>query len=263
MLGSVADAEDVVQEAALRLHQGGAEVASTEAYLYSIVSNLCVDKLRREKVERKHYPGPWLPDPIEDDNSELAGLAEQLSMGFMLLLERLSPAERIVYVLREGFDFTFDEIAGLLNISSANARQRASRARARMRQEGPAPASVPGEQKVMLETLVLRVAEGDVDGLVALMADDVVAYTDGGGVASAAIRPVYGPARIAQVMLHLAQKVESEGDLAFEFLRLNGGMGMVVRQNDEVHSCFQVAICDGRISHIYVTRHPGKLAHLK
>ncbi len=272
MLGSAADAEDVVQEAQLRLHQADPVPDNPEAFLYRVISNLCVDKLRAEKVRRRQYVGPWLPEPLVEDDAEVvevAELAEQLSMGFMLMLERLSPAERVVYVLREGFDFSFAEIAQILDVSVANARQRAHRARKRLgggEVAAPVPPLAPHnlQQKQMLETFLLKVAERDVEGLVALMSDDVVAYADGGGVVSAAIAPVHGAARIAQVTLHLAHKVQNEGSgpLSFELQPMNGGWGLVVKQGGAVHSCFQLALRDELIHRIYVVRNPHKLSRL-
>jgi RNA polymerase sigma-70 factor (ECF subfamily) len=264
MLGSVADAEDVVQEAQLRLHQTNPQPDSPEAFLYRVVSNLCVDKLRRDKVRRKHYFGPWLPEPIASppEDIDLLEMAEQLSMGFMLMLEQLSPAERVVYVLREGFDFSFAEIATVLGVSAANARQRAHRARARLKDQKPVSATPAKEQKTLLEAMLLRVAERDVDGLVALMAENAVAYTDGGGIVSAAVQPIHGHKRIAQVTMHLAIKAQSEGDVTFEFVPMNGGWGLVVKQDGAPHSCFQVDVSNGLIEHIYVVRNPEKLARL-
>lgn len=263
MLGSNADAEDVVQEAQLRLHQTEPKPDNPEAYLYRVISNLCIDKLRHEQVRRRDYFGPWLPEPFVEDDAELTELAQQLSMGFMLMLERLSPAERIVFVLREGFDFSFAEIAQLLDVSPANARQRAHRARKRLSAaEQPGPAAPAAEQKQLLESLLLRVAERDVEGLVALMSEDVVAYADGGGVVSAFIAPVYGAARIAQVTLHVAQKAQNEGPLTFEMRAMNGGWGLLIKQTGEVHSCFQLDARDGLISRIYMVRNPHKLVML-
>ncbi len=263
MLGSSADAEDVVQEAELRLHQAEPQPASAEAFLYRVVSNLCVDRLRQEKTRRKHYFGPWLPEPLVDENADLLEFAEQLSMGFMLLLEKLSPAERAVYILREGFDYSFNEIADMLDISSDNARQRAHRAKTRLKNAASVPPSVAHEQKKLLEAMLLRVAEHDVEGLIALMAEDAVAYADGGGIVSATIQPVHGRARIAQVTLHLAQKAKAEGEVVFKFQQMNGTWGLVITQDDDVHSCFQIEVQHGLIQAIYVMRNPEKLTGLK
>jgi len=263
MLGSVADAQDVVQEAELRLFQADPQPDNAQAFLYRVVSNLCVDKLRREKVRRRDYFGPWLPEPLVEDHAEVAELAEQLSMGFMLMLEHLSPAERIVFVLREGFDFSFAEIGEVLGVSAANARQRAHRARKRLADRRPKASVVGDEQKTLLEALVMRMAERDVDGIVALMSDDVVAYADGGGLVSAAIAPVHGAARIAQVALHLADKASHEGPLEFRLAPMNGGWGAIVTHNTAVHSCLQIEVTDGCIRAIYIMRNPQKLLRVR
>ncbi len=263
MLGSVADAEDVVQDAIIRLHQMDTPPESPEAYLYRVVSNLCIDRLRAEKIRRRDYQGPWLPDPYPlDAGEDLAILAEQLTTGFLLLLENLSPAERVVYVLREAFDYSFNEIAELLGISVANARQRASRARARVRAQAPPCRTSRSHQRRLLEVLVARITAGDVDGLMSLLAEDAVAVTDGGGVVSAAIRPVLGRDRIVQVTTHLARKAAAEGALEFSFVDVPSGVGLLIKQDGQLHSFFQIEADDARIQRIYVMRHPAKLAHL-
>ena len=262
MLGSSADAEDVVQEAQLRLHQADPRPDNAEAFLYRVVSNLCVDRLRREQVKRKAYFGPWLPEPLLAEQADLAEMAEQLSMGFMLMLEELSPAERVVFVLREGFDYSFKEIAEVLDATPAAVRQRARRARQRLKDARQVEAVPPQAQKHMLEAMLARVAEGDAQGLINLMTEDAVVYADGGGVVSAAIAPIYGRERIAQVTLFLASKLEGEGTVTYAFQTMNGGWGLVIKLNGEVHSCFQVGLRDGLIQDVYVVRNPHKLARL-
>lgn len=261
MLGSVADAEDVVQEAMLRLHQMDPKPDSQTAFLYRVVSNLCVDRLRREQTRRKHYVGPWLPEPMADDASDSIDMAQRLTMGLMVLMEALSPAERIVYVLREAFDFSFDEIADVLRISPANARQRARRARVRL-QGAKAPRTAPAHQKSLLESMVQCVSAGDVAGVIDLMTDDSIAYTDGGGEVSAAIRPVCGAERIAQVMVHIVKKANDEGTLTTHLQQVNGGWGLVLYQHGAVHSCTLVDGDGDRILRIYIVRNPQKLLGL-
>lgn len=282
MLGSAADAEDIVQEAWLRLHQTEPKPDSEQAFLYRVVSNLCVDRLRRLKVERRHYFGPWLPDPIADAslNLEEAAIADQdLSNGFMLLMENLSPAERIVYVLRQAFDFSYQEISQLLQISPACARQRAHRAQRRVtasRDSGvnasPATATdarpesfseaVRDGQKSMLAELSARIAAGDINGLIHLMSEDVVALTDGGGVVSAAIIPVEGRQRIAQMSVFLANKNAGQGVSEVRYVAVNGGWGMVSLRQGVIDSCIQIEVADDLVRRIYVMRNPGKLVHL-
>ncbi len=263
MLGSVADAEDIVQEAQLRLHLCAPQPGNRTAYLYRIVSNLCLDKLRHEQVRRKHYVGPWLPEPLTTDSADITEMAEQLSLGFMLMLDRLSPGQRVVYLLREGFDFSFAEIAEILETSVSSARQQAHRARSRLAGASE-PVPVDGaSQKAMLEAMLVCVAERDIEGLIGLMSQDVIAYTDGGGVVSAAIAPVHGPARIARITMHLAQKASADGALRFEFKPMNGGWGLLVRAADAIHSCFQIDVAEGKVKNIYVMRNPAKLTHVE
>ncbi len=262
MLGSVADAEDIVQEAQLRLHQRPSPPDSSEAYLFRTVSHLCIDRLRRLKTERKHYPGPWLPDPYLEEETNPVELAQDLSIGLLTLLESLSAAERIVYVLREGFDFSFVEIAELLDISAAAARQRAHRAGQRLKQARAAPRTPAATQKSLLSELMLRLNAGDVQGLIDLMAEDAVVYTDGGGVVSAAIRPITERERIVQVALHLHQKAQRSGPLELEFTAMNGGWALVTRQHGAVFSCMMLEASEHLIRNVYVIRNPHKLTGL-
>jgi RNA polymerase sigma-70 factor (ECF subfamily) len=261
MLGSINDAQDIVQDARLRLHEADPKPDVEEAFLFRVVSNLCVDRLRKLKTERNYYQGPWLPDPTVTDSAEVSEIAEELTVAFMLVLERLTPAERIVYLLHEGFDYSFNEIAQMLNITQANARQRGSRARAKLDGQNPAPVAVP-EQRSLLEAMLQKVAARDVEGLVQLLAPDAVAYTDGGGVVSAAIAPVVGAQRIAQVVVFLIDKGSADGEFKFEFVSLNGGAGLVVRQNGAVHSTIQIDVAHGRAQTLYITRNPHKMRHI-
>lgn len=262
MLGSVADAEDIVQEAYLRLHTADPKPDSADAFLYRVVSNLSIDRLRRLKTEREAYVGPWLPEPLIEDDTLGAEQAEELGIGLMLLLEALTPAERIVYVLSEGFDFSFAQIATLLEISPASARQRGHRARKKVAAQGPRAKPIPAEQRALLEALTATVASKDVNGLLALLAEDAVAYTDGGGVVSAAIAPVVGRDRIAQITMHLVDKAQSEGPLAFRFVANNGGISLVMEQAGAVHSCLTLDIAGGVAQRLYVIRNPHKLSGL-
>ena len=286
MLGCVADAEDVVQEAALRLHTLEQKPESEEAYLYTVVSRLCIDKLRRQKVERKHYFGPWLPEPLPDEWIDPIEMQQDMDIAMMCLLDHLTPAERVVFVLREAFEFSYAELGDMLNISQANARQRYSRAAARLKaadthsrltkpglqteaQDGDKRLTVQSlsqqedPQFQMLQKMLECVANADLEGLQSLMTSDVVALTDGGGVVSAAIAPIYEPKRIAQVTLFLVQKSQQEyGDLEFEFVRINGDWAILIRYAHGIHSCTTISMDKDRINCIYVWRNPHKLAHL-
>ncbi|MGD8418412.1 MAG: sigma-70 family RNA polymerase sigma factor [Pseudomonadales bacterium] len=265
MLGSVADAEDVLQEARLRRLKLDSPPDNEEAWMVRVVTNLAVDRLREQKRRREAYAGPWLPEPLPTGAPEqVAELAEQLGIGLMLMLERLSPAERAVFVLRDGFDLGFADIGAMLDASAAACRQRYRRARAHLAAEvhEPRVSDTPGEQRALLEALLAAVAERDIEALVGLFAEDCIAYTDGGGVVSAAIVPVTEPARIAQVTLHIAARLEREGRLEFRFTELNGGPGLLVRQDDVLIATLQLEVAAGLIRRLYVVRNPQKLAHL-
>ena len=185
-------------------------------------------------------------------------------MGLVLMLERLSPAERAVFVLREGFDLAFSDIGAVLDATPASCRQRYRRAKGHLADPaaGPRPQAAAGEQQDMLERLLDAVASRDLDGLVELFAEDCVTYADGGGIVSAAIIPITEPRRIAQVTMHLAQKMQSEGELDFVWCDLNGGPGLLVTLDGALVSTLQLDVVDGRIAHLYIVRNPEKLAHL-
>lgn len=262
MLGSVEDAEDVLQEAQLRLLQAHPKPDNEEAYLYRLVSNLSIDRLRRLKVARRAYSGPWLPQPATADHVDTVALAQELTIGFLHLLEELSPAERVSYVLREAFDFSHDDIAQVLDISPANARQRNRRARQRLAGKTP-PARLPDEVcKSLLEKMVACVALDDVDGLVAMLAEDAVAYTDGGGVVSAAIVPVVGKDRIATVTMHLARRVLAGTNPQLTFERINGNWALAVREDGALHSVIFIEGTAQAIERVFVVRNPAKLKFL-
>jgi len=263
MLGSFADAEDVVQDARLRLLRQSEAPENEDAWLFRVVTNLSLDRLRARKRQRETYPGPWLPDPLPDESPEgVAELAEQLSIGLVMMLERLSPAERAVFVLREAFELSFDEIAGIVDASSESCRQRYRRARGHLSGEERFHAP-PAEQRALLEQLLGAVAAQDYEQVVALFAEDCIAYADGGGVVTAAIRPVTQPGRLAQVTLHLAKKLRAEaGVMEFRWMSMNGGPAVLIVVDGEISSTLQVDVADGLIKRLYIVRNPDKLRHL-
>ena len=260
LTGSWADAEEIVQEAHARTLARPNEVDSKNAYLYRVVCNLAHDHLRREKVRRREYFGPWLPEPVTDERLDVVELHQELSLGFLLLLEHLTPGERIVFVLREVFDFSHAELAAMLDVSVAAIRQRYSRAKTRLKKVGEVRSSPSDEVQTLLEGMMEAVLAGDVDGLISLMSDDVVAITDGGGVVSAAIQPVYDPSRIATVIMHLVQKNLQLEDVQISFEALNGGVSLLILQHAEFHSATTLSIENGKIKAIYVLRNPEKTA---
>ena len=233
--------------------------------MFRVVTNLAVDLLRQRQRQRGRYPGPWLPEPLPTQSTDaeaLAEFADELSLGFVLMLERLSPAERVVFLLRDGFDYAFAEIGELIGVSAAACRQRYRRARSNLN-NAKRFATPPDEQRALLDRLLLAVAEEDLAALVRMFSEDSVVLTDGGGIVSAAVRPVIGRERIAGVLLHLSRKAFAEGDMSYEFIELNGGVGLLLRQHGHLHSCFQVEGTGGVVKRLFVSRNPEKLAHLR
>ena len=259
MLGSATEAEDVVQDAWLRARQDEhAEVRSPRAYLATIVTRLCIDHLRSAERTRMVYPGPWLPEPLAEPNQESALLASSLSTAFLVLLEKLTPTERAVFLLREVFELDFDDIGKAVDKSPANTRQILTRARARL-QEPRRRFTVPRRES---EQIVRRfrhaVGTGDVDELMAMLHADATLVSDGGGKAAAAMRPVLGADRIAKFILGYADKAHwSESD--FELVTINGTPGLLMRHALAGDGTFSFDIEDGRIRAIYVVRNPDKL----
>ncbi len=266
MLGSVADAEDVVQEARLKLLKASEAPENEEAWLFRVVTNLALDRLRERKRREASYTGPWLPEPMltESGPDDVAELAENLSLGLLFMLERLSPAERAVFVLREAFDLSFDDIGAVLNVNAAACRQRLRRARAQLAGEVPRRQREQdaAEQQRLLEALFGAVAGRDLDALVHLFAEDAVVYSDGGGQVSAAIIPVTDPDRIARVIMHIGTRVLEDGNVEFRWVTLNGDPAVIISAEGSLVSTLQVEVLDGRIQRLFMVRNPDKLAHL-
>ena len=259
MLGSATEAEDVVQDAWLRARQDEhAEVRSPRAYLATIVTRLCIDHLRSAERTRMVYPGPWLPEPLAEPNQESALLASSLSTAFLVLLEKLTPTERAVFLLREVFELDFDDIAKAVDKSPANTRQILTRARARL-QEPRRRFTVPRrESDQIVRRFRHAVGTGNVDELMAMLHADATLVSDGGGKAAAATRPVLGADRIAKFILGYADKAHwSESD--FELVTINGTPGLLMRHALAGDGTFSFDIEDGRIRAIYVVRNPDKL----
>lgn len=264
LLGSVEDAEDVVQDAHVKLLAANQRPDHTGAWLFRAVTNLAIDRLRHLKVQRRAYFGPWLPEPLDTIDSGVEGAAlreDDLSVGLLLLLERLSVGERVAFVLRESFDLDFAAMGRVLGVRADACRQRYHRARRKLDGERPAP--VPSAvQKRLLERLRDAVLAGDRAGVVNLLSDDALLLTDGGGKVSAAVRPVAAPARIAQVLLHLAAQ-QPLAALTFEWRPLNDGVGLLIRQDGSPYSVIQVGVSGaGRLNRLYVVRNPDKLLRL-
>ncbi len=259
MLGSGSEAEDVVQDAWVRaLQDEHADVRSTRAYLTTIVTRLCIDRLRSAERTRMEYPGPWLPEPLAEANQESAELASSLTTAFLVLLERLAPTERAVFLLREVFELGFDEIARSVGKSEANTRQILARARRRLRDSRPRFTASRRESEEIVRRFRHAYATGNAEELLVVLHTDATLVADGGGKAPAAIHPVLGADRIAKFVVGLAGKMRwSESD--FQLVTVNGAPGLLMRHPIAGSGTYSFDIADGRIRAVYVVRNPDKL----
>jgi RNA polymerase sigma-70 factor (ECF subfamily) len=264
MLGSRSDAEDVVQDAYLRF-AGARDVHNAEAFLVTIVTRLCLDRLKSARAQREVYVGPWLPEPVFDAEGLSADaateLADDLSFALLLALDRLSPLERAAFLLHDVFDTPFPEIAAMLDRTEASCRQLASRARRAVRDDRPAPAATPDSHARLLQAFGEAVASGDVARLAELLRADAVALTDGGGRKTAARNPIVGADKIARFFIGLAAK-NAGHEIRVEPAMINGAFGALLYLDGELDHTMSMAISDEKIAAIYIVRNPDKLRHL-
>ncbi|MDB5384536.1 MAG: hypothetical protein JWM11_182 [Planctomycetaceae bacterium] len=263
MLGSLADVDDVLQDAYLRWSRADrGDVQSAQAYLNSIVTRLCIDQRRKVEARKESYIGPWLPDPVIESASagDTLEAAESISLAFLVVLESLSPVERAAYLLRRVFDYEYDQIAEVLDKSAINCRQLVSRAEERVHERRPRFEPDLDEAERITGEFLEACTTGDLDGLVGLLAADAVAYTDGGGKATAAMVPICGAARVARMFIGLAQKRGAE--YVLRPVRVNGQPGLVALYHGELASVLTLDIVEGRIANCYVFRNPDKLARM-
>jgi len=262
MLGSAADAEDVVQETWLRwAGVDPSEVRDPRAYLVRIVTRQALNRLRTLARRREDYVGEWLPEPLltTPDVAEDVELAESVSMAMLTVLETLTPTERAVFVLREVFDVPYDEIAVALDKSAAAVRQTAHRAREHVAARSPRMTVDRAEQQRVVERFLAAMADGDVQGLLEVLAPDVVVVADGGGLVAAARRPVVGAARVSAF---LAQFSRLAPGAVVDTLWINGALGGRVVLDGELNTVMSFVLEDGRISRMYAVRNPHKLGRL-
>ena len=264
MLGSRSDAEDVVQDAYLRF-AGAQDVHNAEAFLVTVVTRLCLDRLKSARAQREVYVGPWLPEPVFDAEGLSADtateLADDLSFALLLALDRLSPMERAAFLLHDVFDTPFSEIAAMLDRTEASCRQLASRARRAVRDEHPPPATTPDSHARLLQAFGEAVASGNVARLAELLRADAVALTDGGGRKTAALNPIVGADKIARFFIGLAAK-NAGHDIRIEPAMINGAFGALLYLDGELDHTMSMAISGENIAAIYIVRNPDKLRHL-
>jgi RNA polymerase sigma-70 factor, ECF subfamily len=266
MLGSVADAEDMLQETFIRWQQApDAEIRSPRAFLVTIISRLCINHLQSARVQREEYVGQWLPEPIitgpGSDPLEIIRVDESLSMAFLVMLERLTPVERAVFLLREVFEYEYSEIAAVLGQSEANCRQILSRAKQHVSAIRPRFKTSLREKSDLLERFLKATSSGDMEGLVALLSNDVVLHSDGGGKAIAVPNLIQGADNVARGIFGGLRKVLPK-NLVRRVMEINGEHGLVSYLDGKPHSVLTLGAGEGRIHAIYILTNPEKLVHL-
>jgi RNA polymerase sigma-70 factor (ECF subfamily) len=264
LLGSATDAEDVLQETWLRWAGVDLDTVREErAYLVRIVTRQALDRLRALGRRRESYVGPWLPEPLltAPDVADDVELADSVSMAMLLVLETLGPIERAVFVLREVFDLEYDEIAEAVDKSPAAVRQIAYRARAHVAARRPRGTVSPAQTRAALQAFQRAVETGDLQSLLDVLAPDVVALSDGGGVKHAVLRPIVGAGRVAVLLAALWYKHGVERSV--EPVQVNGGPGLLVRVNGEIDGVLAVRVEDGYVTGLYHVRNPEKLSRVE
>ncbi len=262
MLGSRADAEDIVQEAYLRWHQAQEEgIESPDAWLVTATSRLAIDRLRRLRIEREAYVGPWLPEPIvaparPDDDLELA---EDLSIAFMTLLERLAPEERAAFLLHDVFDVGYGGIASVLERSESACRQMVHRARGRVRGDRKRFEATGVAKARLLEKFLAAMEARDEHALAALFAPEAAWTADGGGKTAAARQPIVGAERLAKLVVGLREKFWAK-DRVLEIATVNGETGLCIRDGERLTAVLTIATDGERILDVYAVVNPDKLA---
>src|SRR5262245_6742260 len=264
MLGSVMDAEDLVQEAYLRWEEvRETDIRSPQAYLTTIVTRLAINQLRAARTKRETYVGPWLPEPlVTEETPDPVELAESLSMAFLVLLERLAPVERAAFLLHEVFDFEYADIARVLDKTEANCRQLVARARKRVGSPQARFEADPAQARRLVEQFTAAALAGDLEGLVALLAEDITLWGDGGGkVPGAALKPIHGATSVARAALGFRARMAAT-EFVVRPTEINRQPAFVAYVSGHPFSALIFDIRHGRIQTIYAIGNPDKLRSL-
>jgi RNA polymerase sigma-70 factor (ECF subfamily) len=270
MLGSVSEAEDVVQEAFLRLHRmlrEGERVESPRSYLSTVVTRLCIDQLRSARARRERYVGEWLPEPLlasdEADPARHAEVADSLSLAFLVLLESLSPEQRAAFLLREVFDYPYDQIARIVGKSEDNTRQLVTRARRQVQEGRPRFEASRERREVLARRFFAAAVDGELEALEELLAHDVVLHGDGGGKAPALAHPVHGRAKVARTLLAWFRAAARIGGVSLQAAEVNGQPGaLLLDPEGRLVTVLSVDVADGQVQAIRSIVNPDKLRHL-
>jgi RNA polymerase sigma-70 factor (ECF subfamily) len=270
MLGSVSEAEDVVQEALLRVHRAldsGEQLASPRAFVATITTRLAINELRSARARRERYVGDWLPEPIitdgEDDPAGHAEMADSLSVAMLVLLESLSPEQRAVLLLHDVFDYPYAEIAKIVGKSEDNARQLATRARRHVEQRRPRFQTTREHRDELARRFFAATEQGDLGGLEALLAHDVELTGDGGGKVPALGRTLRGRTRVAGTLVNWVRVAGRAPGISWQLVEVNGGAGAVIRDGQErVVGVWAIEITGTQITAVRSVVNPDKLSHL-
>jgi RNA polymerase sigma-70 factor (ECF subfamily) len=267
MLGSVMDAEDIVQDVYLRWQQAADDVQSPRAFLATMTTRLAINHLRSARSRRETYVGPWLPEPLvteqAPDPSAPIELAESLSMAFLVMLEKLSPIERAVLLLHDVFDLDYSEIARIVDKTEANCRQLLSRAKKHLGKVESRFDADPAQADRLMTHFIEAARNGDIDGMVSVFAEDITLWPDAGGkVRGAALRPVHGSSSVARLIAGVLQRVVP-AERIIRATEINGEPGLVAYVNGAPFAALLLNIRDGRIQNIYAMANPDKLGSIR
>ena len=267
MLGTVTEAEDVVQEALLRLHAAPDPIAAPEAYAVTVTTRLAIDQLRSARLHREHYVGTWLPEPLitapeSDDPATSVERAAEVSLAVLVLLERLSPVERAVFVLREAFGYGYGDIAAIVDKTEENCRQLFRRARTRLQEAHPRFEASAAQRDALADRFFAACADGDLESLQRILAEDVTFYADGGGKAPAVASPVSGQTQVARFILGLVRYASATG-ARIERVQVNGRPGArLIDQNGQVAAVLALEISGHSVRSLFNVVNPDKLKHV-
>ena len=272
MLGSATDAEDVLQDAWLRFAAAQPpELRSAKAYLTTIVTRLCLDRLKAARATREEYVGTWLPEPVATDERQAPdgslALDESVTLAFMVLLETLSPEERAVFLLREVFDYEYDEIARMLDTTPANCRQLFHRAKGHIAGRKPRFRATADEKRPLIERFVTAFRDGSERELTSVLAQDIGFWSDGGGKVLAARRPVFGRDHVVTLLLGIRRTAPASGiamsSITLDIVEVNGELAMVIRVAGRLDSVYVPTIEGESITALRIVRNPDKLTYIE
>jgi len=271
MLGSASDAEDVIQDSWVRSADAQpSDLRSTKAWLTTVVARLCLDRLKSARAAREHYVGPWLPEPVLTSSEErpdaMLQRDESVTLAFLVLLETLSAEERAVFLLKEVFDYSHDEIAGMLEMTAANARQILHRAKARVAERRPRFTGDPEAKRAMAKRFLAALTANDPAALTGLLAEDVGFWGDGGGKVTASRRPLSGRDAVLNLLLGINRVAAAQGvlpDVSVNVIDVNFEPALAIRLRGQLDSIYALEIRDGAIQAIRAVRNPDKLAFIE